>query len=163
MTDGKLISLLGTPMPISKQLLTVLLAEDDDNDVILIRRAFERLGLIRRLVAVADGEQIIPYLRAEGKYADRQSFPFPDLLLLDHRMPRLSGLDVLYWLRTEPRFERLPVLVLSNGLTPDESDLVKQLNAATTLKTVEFADLPPALEQGITTALQIVQATRPSS
>jgi CheY-like chemotaxis protein len=131
---------------------SVLLAEDDDNDVVLIRRALERAGTLRRLTVVEDGEQVIPYLLGLDKYADRRWFPFPNVVILDRRMRGLSGLDVLFWLRTEPRFKALPVLVLSNGFSPNELLIVERLNAAHVLKTTRLAELPQALESGIESA-----------
>ncbi len=137
--------------------LKVLLAEDEESDVILIRRALDRLGLADRLTSVSNGERVIPYLCGEGEYADRQAYPFPDVLLMDHRMPRLSGLDVLFWLRTEPRFEHLPVVILTAGLLPDETRVAQDLRAACVLKTVEFNLMPRAIKEGISTALQMMR------
>lgn len=130
----------------------VLLAEDDDNDVVLIRRAFERTSTVRRVTVIEEGEQVIPYLLGLDKYADRRWFPFPNVLILDRRMRGISGLDVLVWLRSEPRFKALPVLVLSNGFSPNELLIVERLNAAHALKTTRLAELPGALDSGIESA-----------
>src|SRR5690348_7667725 len=121
--------------------LTVLLAEDDENDVLLIRRALEKLSVVGRLITVCDGEQVLAYFKAADIYADRQRFPAPDLLLLDHRMPRVSGLDVLFWLRTQSPFKRLPVLVLSVDLTPPETAILETLNAIYCLKSASHTEL----------------------
>ncbi len=139
---------------------TVLLAEDDDNDVIFIRRAFARRHSLGRLVTVADGEHVIPYLRGTGCYADRQNHPFPDVLILDRRMRALSGLDVLVWLRSEPRFRALPVLVLSNGFPPDELAAIEALGAAHAVKTILASELPQILDSGIKCAVQMAAEER---
>ena len=136
--------------------LTVLLAEDDENDVILVRRAFGRLEHVARLLVLSNADTVIPYLRGEDQFADRQKHPLPDVLLLDQHMPRVSGLDVLFWLRTEPRFEHLPVVVLSNGFSPQEADIASRLHAACTTKTVVLCELPQAIHDGIEEAFRAV-------
>ena len=99
---------------------SVLLVEDDPNDVALTQRAFERAGLANPLQIVNDGEQAIAYLAGEAPYTDRQRHPLPILVLLDLKLPRRSGFDVLGWLRGMPDVRRLPVVVLtSSAQSPD--------------------------------------------
>jgi CheY-like chemotaxis protein len=99
---------------------TVLLVEDDANDVLLTERAFAQAGLVNPLQVVSDGEQAIAYLGGEGRYADRQRHPLPILVLLDLKLPRVSGFEVLAWLRAAPDIRRLPVVVLtSSEQSPD--------------------------------------------
>ena len=101
---------------------TVLFVEDDPNDVALTQRAFEQAGFVNPLHVVADGEQAIGYLAGEGRYADRARYPLPILILLDLKLPRVSGFEVLTWLREAPGVRRLPVVVLtSSGQSPDIS------------------------------------------
>jgi CheY-like chemotaxis protein len=135
--------------------LVLLLVEDDENDVILIRRAAERLNSLKQLIVVPDGEEALAYLRGENRYADRAVYPLPDVLILDHLMPRLTGLDILHWLRSEPAFEKLPALVLSNGFSPAQAEAVRRLNAACATKTAGFHEMPAAVEQGIREALRL--------
>jgi CheY-like chemotaxis protein len=78
----------------------VLLAEDDENDVYLVQRAFVRSGIGRPLEVVATGEEAIDYLAGTGRFGDRTRHPYPSLLLLDLKLPRRSGFEVLAWLRT---------------------------------------------------------------
>jgi CheY-like chemotaxis protein len=94
---------------------TVLLAEDDPDDVLLTQIAFERARLANPLQVVRDGEEAIAYLRGEGAFADRERFPFPILLLLDLRMPRADGFQVLEWLRTQTEFGHLPVAIMTSS------------------------------------------------
>ena len=99
---------------------SILLVEDDANDVALTRRAFERAGVANPLQVVNDGEQAIAYLAGQPPYTDRQSHPVPILVLLDLKLPRKSGFDVLGWLRGVPHVRRLPVVVLtSSAQSPD--------------------------------------------
>lgn len=94
---------------------TILLVEDDPNDVLLIQRAFRRANLVNPLQVVQDGEAAVLYLGGQGSYADRDRYPLPILILLDLKLPRLSGLEVLEWLRQQPRLKRLPVVVLTSS------------------------------------------------
>src|SRR4051812_35268212 len=97
-----------------------LLADDDANDTFLLERAFSRLDWARPLATLSDGEQVIDYLLGHGEYADRTAWALPEVILLDHWMPRMSGSDVLNWVRSEPRFSHLPVVLLSGGICPKQ-------------------------------------------
>src|SRR5438128_10407443 len=87
----------------------VLIAEDDPNDVFLLRRAFKKAGLANPLVVVHNGQEAIDYLGGEGTHANRREENFPALLFLDLKMPLMDGFDVLAWLRTRPHTDTLPV------------------------------------------------------
>lgn len=136
--------------------LGVLLADDDGNDLFLIRRAFKSLGNSTLLTTVPDGEEAIAYLLGDGKYADRGRYPFPDVLVLDHRMPRLSGLGVLCWLRDDPRFAALPVLVFSLTLLPSEMEIITRLRAVSCAKPMDDTGTSLALWEGIQQAFAAV-------
>lgn len=102
------------------KLHTILLVEDDPNDVLLIRRAFRKSDVANPIQVVGDGEEAIAYLSGRGPYADRERYPLPVLLLLDLKLPRKSGFEVLEWLRQQRGLKRLPVAVLtSSAETPD--------------------------------------------
>jgi CheY-like chemotaxis protein len=91
----------------------VLYAENDDNDALLMQTCWRRAGLEPVLRVVEDGQTAKEYLLGEGRFADRENHPFPVLVLLDLSMPGCSGLEVLSWMRAQPRFADLPVLILS--------------------------------------------------
>jgi CheY-like chemotaxis protein len=93
----------------------ILYAEDDEDDVFLMERAFRQAGIVNRLQIVPDGKLAIQYLSASGPYANRTEHPMPCLVLLDLKMPGKSGLDVLKWLRTQPATSTLPVLILTSS------------------------------------------------
>jgi CheY-like chemotaxis protein len=107
----------------------ILLAEDSEDDLLLMRRAFEKAGLANPLYVVRDGVQAIDYLSAEGQFANRDEYPFPALLLLDLKMPRLSGLDVLQWIRRRAVLASLPVVVLSASQEPIDVNRCYELGA----------------------------------
>ncbi len=98
----------------------ILLVEDDENDVFLIQRAFRRLDLPHTLQVVEDGEAAIAYLDGQAPYNDPERYPLPDLILLDLKLPRRSGLEVLAWIRQQQELRRLLVVVLTSSReTPD--------------------------------------------
>src|SRR4051812_31070214 len=94
---------------------TILIAEDRDDDVFIIKRGLVRAQIEIHLQVVRDGEEAISYLAGSGKYSDRDAFPLPWLLLLDLKMPRLDGFDVLKWIRQRPDFKSLIVVVLTSS------------------------------------------------
>jgi len=106
----------------------ILVADDDENDVFFLRRAFAKTGLLHTIIHVSDGQKCIEYLLGEGRYADRQANPFPDLLLLDLKMPKTDGFDVLATLQTLPQVD-LPVIVLSTSALMVDIQMAKKLGA----------------------------------
>jgi CheY-like chemotaxis protein len=94
-----------------RSLGTILLAEDNANDVLLTQLALKRARLANPLQVVRDGEEAIAYLQGSGKFADRTQYPFPILMLLDLNMPKVSGFEVLDWLREQPFHGHMPVAI----------------------------------------------------
>jgi CheY-like chemotaxis protein len=97
------------------QVRNILLADDDPNDVHIVKAAFDRAGYAFPFHVVPNGEQAIAYLKGEGKYANRKKFPIPSLLLLDIKMPSIDGFEVLRWVRSRAEWRVLPVIVLTNS------------------------------------------------
>src|SRR5882672_1918306 len=91
----------------------ILIAEDNENEVILMLRAFEKGNLVNPIQIVKDGDEAIAYLKGEGSYANRQEYQLPELLLLDLNMPRKNGFEVLEWIRNEPSLRLMRVVVLT--------------------------------------------------
>ena len=122
---------------------TILLAEDDPNDVILFQRAMERASLsVDSLKVVRDGEKAISYLSGQGLYADRDLYPLPALLLLDLKMPRKSGPEVLSWIRKQPQLRYLNVVFLTSSNSSDDVRLAYEAGANSYLvKPVEFTEM----------------------
>jgi CheY-like chemotaxis protein len=94
----------------------VLYAEDEEDDSFFMKRAFAEAGISHPLKIVDDGQEAIDYLSGTGRYADRNEYPLPCLLLLDLNLPRKSGLEVLKWIRNDTSISTLPVIVLTSSL-----------------------------------------------
>jgi CheY-like chemotaxis protein len=104
----------------------VLLAEDLDADAFLMRRAFSKAKIPTALHVVRDGEEVLAYLKGVGQYAE---LPLPGLLILDLKMPRMNGFEVLKWVRAHPTLKALPVMVLSASMEPQDVKLAYELGA----------------------------------
>lgn len=92
---------------------TILLVEDDPRDVLLVQRAFRKAGITNALQVVNDGDTSVLYLSGQEPFHERNYYPLPTLVLLDLKLPRRSGTEVLMWLRQQPGLKRLPVVVLT--------------------------------------------------
>jgi CheY-like chemotaxis protein len=114
----------------------ILLAEDNDDDVAMLRRAFLRAGINLPLQVVPNGEEAIAYLTGEGRFANRAEYPLPDLFLLDLKMPGMDGFDVLAWLRQHPTLAPLRTVVLTT------SDEIRDVNQAYVLGANSFLTKP---------------------
>jgi CheY-like chemotaxis protein len=94
---------------------SILYAEDDENDVFLIQRAFKQAEIINPLVIVSDGNAAIEYLISKENNAQREEHPLPCLVLLDLKMPGTSGLEVLRWKQKQPLLSTLPTLMFTSS------------------------------------------------
>lgn len=101
----------------------ILVAEDDENDVFFLQRALKEAGVQNALFVARDGQEAVNYLSGEPPYSNRADYPLPSLLLLDLKMPRMGGFDVLAWLHSQKEFADLTVLVFSSS--SEESDVRK--------------------------------------
>ena len=93
----------------------ILLVEDREDDIILIQKAFEKGAISNPLQIVRDGEEAIHYLGGEGPYSNRAEYPLPDLILLDLKMPKVDGFELVRWIRRQPGFATIPVVVLTSS------------------------------------------------
>jgi CheY-like chemotaxis protein len=100
----------------------ILQVEDDENDVLLFRRVFEQEGITSPLHVVTDGQMAIDYLSGIGEFGDRQKYPLPCLVLTDLKLPKKSGLELLQWIRHEPRLKKLVVVLFSSSALPHDVD-----------------------------------------
>jgi CheY-like chemotaxis protein len=133
----------------SENLRPVLAAEDEESDRMILKLAFQRAKFSHPFVILRDGQEAIDYLRGNGQFADRGAHPLPALVVLDLKMPRMNGFDVLAWLTTRSEFADLPVVMLSSS--DDESDIKK----ARQLGAREYFVKPHSLEELIKVVRQI--------
>lgn len=107
----------------------VLYVEDEEDDVFFMRNAFRKLGVVDRFHAVEDGGRAISYLAGQEPYTDRERHPLPSFVLLDLNLPIRSGFEVLEWLRGQPQFATLPVVIFSSSGRLEDRQRAEQLGA----------------------------------
>jgi CheY-like chemotaxis protein len=108
---------------------TILLVDDSENDIFLMRTAFKKAEFHSSLHEVHNGEEAIAYLKGEGIYHDRNQHPLPSVMLLDLNMPMKNGFDVLTWVRSQPAFKGLSITVLTASMRPEDVDRAFDLGA----------------------------------
>jgi CheY-like chemotaxis protein len=129
-----------------KNPVTIVIAEDDEDDYILTRDAFAESRLINNLVWVHDGEELLDYLTRHGEYAAPESSPRPALILLDLNMPRMDGREALKRIKTDASLRSIPVVVLTTSRA--EEDIVRSYDMGVNSfiqKPVSFSDFAKAL------------------
>jgi CheY-like chemotaxis protein len=108
---------------------SILLVEDDENDVFLMKRAMFKANLQTPMQVTDNGRDAIDYLAGTGKFADRTAFPLPDCIFLDLKLPFVHGFEVLEWLRAQPALAQLPVFVLTSSPEDRDRQRAEQLGA----------------------------------
>lgn len=125
----------------------ILLVDDNPHDVVLIRLAFRKVGIIDTIQLVKDGTEAMRYITGEGSYSDRHQFPLPTLVLLDLKMPQTSGFEVLRWIRAQESLSRLVVVVMSGSKTDSDIEKAYALGANRYLvKPTKFEELVRLME-----------------
>src|SRR4029079_4400009 len=119
----------------------VLYAEDEESDGIVLRHAFKKANLQNPLTIVRDRQEAIDYLSGSSPEGDRQVHPMPGLILLDLKMPRKSGFDVLRWIVTRPDLRNIPVVVLSSSSSEADMRKAREIGAQ------EYLVKPNGLDQ----------------
>jgi CheY-like chemotaxis protein len=126
---------------------TLLLVEDNEDDVFLMMRAMKMAEVASPLHVASDGQQALDYLAGAGKYADRSTFPLPVIMFLDIKLPHASGLEVLRWIREQADLRRVIVIMLTSSNYPDDVREAYRLGAnsyvvkpATFQQLVDFAN-----------------------
>jgi len=132
-------------MDSGKKLIKILLAEDNEDDIVMIKDAFAHSKIINSFDVVKNGEEALSFLRKEGQYADRDR---PGLILLDINMPKKNGFEVLEALKKDPRFDYIPVIMLTTS--EREEDIVKSYKEGACsyiTKPVNFNNFAKVVEQ----------------
>ncbi len=124
---------------LSPEKAVILIAEDRPDDVLLIKRAFAEAKVHNPIFVVPDGEKALAYLDGIGAYSDRTAYPLPDLILLDLKMPKMDGFEVLRAMRNRPDLRRIRVIVLTSSEDIFDINKAYELGASSFLvKPVEF-------------------------
>ncbi|HEY7353241.1 MAG TPA: response regulator [Terriglobales bacterium] len=110
-------------------LRTILLVEDETSDAKLLLRGFEKTQVLNPVVHLMDGDDALRYLAGKGKFSDRNKYPLPALILLDLKLPGMTGIQLLQWMRIQGEIKRIPVVVLTNDENPDTINAAYDLGA----------------------------------
>jgi CheY-like chemotaxis protein len=107
-------------MKADRRPVSILVADDDPDDRLLVRQAFAESELPGELHFVEDGEELMGYLKGKEKYTDRVKYPVPGLILLDLNMPRKDGREALKEIKSDPKLRRIPVIVLTTSKAEED-------------------------------------------
>src|SRR6185437_1480279 len=128
--------------PVQPNGANILVVDDREEDVFFLRRAFEGVGLHHRLTHVTDGDEAIKYLSRQAPYDNNALHPVPDVVVLDLKMPRRDGFEVLQWLREQKTLKPAPVVVLTSSDRDEDKKRAKDLGAGSYYtKPVDFTKL----------------------
>jgi CheY-like chemotaxis protein len=121
------------------RLAQILLVEDNEMDVILTLDAFREARLKNKIIVARNGEEALDYLFGRGEFSDRKSFPLPNLILLDLKMPKIDGFEVLRQIKATPKLKRIPVIILTSSKEDGDRILSYEIGANSYLaKPVSF-------------------------
>jgi CheY-like chemotaxis protein len=109
--------------------LTILIAEDSEDDAYFLRRAMEKIGWKNPVQMLTDGGEVMDYLKGDGQYEDRSRYPFPSVMFIDIKMPRVNGFEVLKWLKEHEQCKVVPTIVFSSSDEPEDIERAYQLGA----------------------------------
>jgi len=125
---------------------TILLVDDSEGNLLLVRAAFQMAKCHNPLQEVHNGEEAIAYLKGEGPYGARKKFPLPTVMLLDLNMPKKNGYEVLAWVRAQPVLKRLAVIILTASTRIEDVERAFDLGATSFLvKPLSLAELTAML------------------
>ncbi len=130
-----------------KEPISIVVAEDDPDDRILMQRGFEQSRLLNRIYFVMDGEELLDYLYNRGDYSDAEKYPRPGIILLDLNMPKKDGREVLSEIKADPKLKKIPVVVLTTSKL--EEDIIRSYDIGASsyiTKPVTFDDLISVLK-----------------
>lgn len=127
--------------------LTILVAEDNEDYAVILQTAMKSIGWTNPIRIVPDGKEVIKYLSGDGKYSDRETWPFPSVMFVDIKMPLADGFDVLRWVRSHPDCSVLPTMMLSSSDDERDVRLAYELGAnGYFVKPAEVVDLKAMLK-----------------
>ena len=107
----------------------LLIVEDSEDDIFFIERIFKQLGARCDLRFARDGREAVDYLAAQGKFADREKYPVPTIILMDLKMPRMNGFEVLEWMQAQPEIKLIPTIVVTSSTLQEDVTRAYRLGA----------------------------------
>ena len=110
-------------------LRAILLVEDESSDAALLLRGFEKAKIMNPVVHLTNGDEALSYLAGVREYADRRKYPLPALILLDLKLPGMTGIQLLQWMRIQGEIKRIPVVILTSDSNPDTINAAYDLGA----------------------------------
>ena len=110
-------------MPKEGELVTILLVEDNLDDITITKKALKEAKILNKLYVVRDGQEALDYLRHQGSYQDPATNPKPGLILLDINLPKLNGVEVLAQVKKDPEFKKIPIVMLT--VSKRDEDIAK--------------------------------------
>jgi CheY-like chemotaxis protein len=129
-------------------LFVVLMADDDEDDCLLVESAFQEMDVDYDLRFVGDGRELLEYLYNEGDFADPEKYPRPNLIFLDLNMPRIDGREALVIIKSDQQLRDIPILILTTSREERDIALTRQAGASSFLTKPEtFADLTDILSK----------------
>lgn len=105
------------------RMASILIVDDEPDDCLLLRLGLQKAGVLNPVHEVGDGAAAIDYLLGVNQYANRELFPLPNLIISDFRMPRISGLELLEWIKHHEKLKRIPVILLSGSNSEEEIEV----------------------------------------
>jgi CheY-like chemotaxis protein len=130
LTRGK-VNVNSAPRKMFRRPEMILIAEDNPDDVLLLRHALKRTGISSPIHVCRDGQEAKEYLQGVGEYVNREKYPFPQLLITDIKMPRCSGLELVEWISEHPTCSVMPVIILSASALPEDVARAYSLGVST--------------------------------
>lgn len=135
----------------TESLRTILLVEDESADAMLLLRGFEKAEVLNPVVHLTNGDEALAYLAGVREYANRIKYPLPALILLDLKLPGMTGIQLLQWMRVQGEIRRIPVVVLTSDESLDTIDAAYDLGANSYLvkpgNTAEIARMVQAIQR----------------
>ena len=131
-----------------------LVAEDSEDDFLLLERAFRKVAPQARLFWVRDGAEAQSYLRGEDRFTNRAAYPLPDVTLADLKMPKCTGLELLAWIRNDPELRAMPLIMFSSSDQPSDVAQAYHLQANWYLRK------PSTLDQLVETLRRLFEPSR---
>ena len=130
---------------------TVLLVEDNEDDIFFMKMACQRTGIPHDFHVVTDGDEAVQYLAGTGEFADRTRHPLPDLVFLDIKLPKRDGHKLLEWIRSQDVFRSLPVVMLTTSQAESDINRAYKLGVTSYLRKISC---PAEFGQGVRVILK---------